>query len=253
MKISVVSGGFDPIHEGHVLYIDEAAKVGDKLVVALNSDQWLEKKKGKFFMNFSSRKKILESLENVDEVIDFDDDINGSCINALKKIKKKYPEDNIIFCNGGDRDASNIPEMELEGIEYRFCIGGDSKKNSSSELLKNWGIDKEIRQWGEFFVLHKDNITKVKELVVKPFKKLSLQRHFFRSELWFVKSGRCKVLLEDKKLKNNVEHQLKKFDILTIPKGRWHQLINESSNNCRIIEIEYGEKTDENDIERAYL
>ena len=87
MKLSVVSGGFDPIHSGHILYLEAASKLGDKLIVALNSDRWLVNKKGKFFMPFEERKKIIENLQMVNEVIGFDDDHSGSCINALEEIK----------------------------------------------------------------------------------------------------------------------------------------------------------------------
>ena len=88
MKIIVVSGGFDPLHSGHLAYFKSACDLGDKLIVALNSDEWLDKKKGKYFMPFDERKAVIESLRMVDEVIDFDDDEIGSCINALIKIKK---------------------------------------------------------------------------------------------------------------------------------------------------------------------
>ena len=97
MKISVVSGGFDPVHSGHISYINNAAKYGDKLIVALNSDEWLIKKKGKFFLPFEERKEILENLKNVDEVISFKDDDSGSVINALKSISKRYPDEQIVF------------------------------------------------------------------------------------------------------------------------------------------------------------
>ena len=90
MKIIVVSGGFDPIHSGHIEYLKSAKEYGDKLIVALNSDSWLEKKKGKPFMTFNERKSILEAIEYVNEVINFEDDKKGSCINALLKIKKLY-------------------------------------------------------------------------------------------------------------------------------------------------------------------
>ena len=130
MKLSVVSGGFDPIHSGHILYFEAASKLGDKLIVALNSDKWLVNKKGKFFMPFEERKKIIENLQMVDEVIGFDDDKSGPCINALEEIKLKYPDDEIIFCNGGDRNHGNIPEMYLYGIKFEFSFGGDNKENS---------------------------------------------------------------------------------------------------------------------------
>ena len=140
MKIAVVSGGFDPIHSGHIDYISEAKENADYLIVALNSDHWLSQKKGKPFMEFSERKQILESIKYVDEVIDFDD-TDGSCINALEKIKATYLDASIFFCNGGDRSEDNIPEKNVEGIKFIFGVGGTNKKNSSSWLLKNWQYD----------------------------------------------------------------------------------------------------------------
>ena len=138
MKIIVVSGGFDPIHSGHISYLSEARKKGDKLIVALNSDEWLIKKKGKEFMSFEERKIILDNIKSVNQVISFKDDHLGSCINALKSVKKMYPNDEIFFANGGDRDKENIPEMSEEGIKFLFGIGGNYKKNSSSSILENW-------------------------------------------------------------------------------------------------------------------
>ena len=138
MRVVVVSGGFDPIHSGHIFYLLEAKKFGDRLIVALNSDEWLIKKKGKEFMPFEERKIILENLICVDQVIDFEDDDLGSCINALKSIKKMFPNDEIIFANGGDRNKENIPEMTEEGIQFLFGIGGNFKRNSSSSILDEW-------------------------------------------------------------------------------------------------------------------
>ena len=90
MKIIIVSGGFDPLHSGHIAYFEDAKSLGDKLVVALNSDEWLIKKKGKFFMPFDERAMIIESLECVDSVMSFKDDEIGSARNALIKAKKIY-------------------------------------------------------------------------------------------------------------------------------------------------------------------
>ena len=98
------------------LYFD-VKNFGDKLIVALNSDEWLENKKGKFFMPFSERKIILENINYVDEVIDFEDDQQGSAINAIEKVKNLYPNDQILFANGGDRDKTNIPEMFVDDVE----------------------------------------------------------------------------------------------------------------------------------------
>ena len=88
MKIVLVTGGFDPIHSGHISYLKSAKALGDKLVVGLNSDAWLDKKKEKFFMPFTERKIIIENLSCVDQVIRFEDDENGSAIGALDTVKK---------------------------------------------------------------------------------------------------------------------------------------------------------------------
>ena len=127
-KVTVVSGGFDPIHSGHIAYLEDAKQHGDILIVLLNSDKWLENKKGKFFLPFEERKIILENLKLVDAVFNFEDDVKGSCINGLTKVKNKYPDDEIIFCNGGDRTKENIPEMELKDITFKFEVGGSFKK-----------------------------------------------------------------------------------------------------------------------------
>ena len=140
MKISVVSGGFDPIHSGHISYLKAAKEIGDYLIVALNSDEWLINKKKKVFMSFEERKNILLNIECVDEVFSFDDDNDGTCINALLNIKEKYPTEKIIFCNGGDRNENNIPEMAVDGIYFEFGVGGVDKKNSSSWILKKLEI-----------------------------------------------------------------------------------------------------------------
>ena len=83
MKIVLVSGGFDPIHSGHISYLESAKTMGDRLIVALNSDDWLIKKKGKFFMPFEERKIILSNIKSVDEVISFADDDIGSCLSLI--------------------------------------------------------------------------------------------------------------------------------------------------------------------------
>ena len=112
MKVILVSGGLILCTLG-IFLILTAKELGDKLIVALNSDDWLVKKKGKFLLPFEERKLIIKSLKMVDDVIDFVDDEKGTCMNALKKVKKLYPKDNITFCNGGDRTNDNIPEKRL--------------------------------------------------------------------------------------------------------------------------------------------
>ena len=250
MKISVVSGGFDPIHSGHISYISAAKKYGDYLIIALNSDEWLRKKKGKEFMPFEERKSILENIKNVDEVLAFEDDKLGSCINALEKIKAKFPDDEIIFCNGGDRGRENIPEMSVSDITFEFSVGGNDKKNSSSWILKNWKYDKERRIWGEFFNLFEDHQVKVKELVIEPKKGMSLQKHFKRSEIWLVSQGKCLVNYSKISADEIEEIILDKHNSLNVELGDWHQITNPFDETCKIIEIQYGKETIEEDIER---
>ena len=251
MKIIIVSGGFDPLHSGHIAYFKSAKEYGEKLVVALNSDSWLINKKGKFFMPFNERKAIIENISFVDEVIDFKDDELGSCINALKKAKNIYPNDELFFANGGDRNNSNIPEMSVSGIEFIFSVGGDDKKNSSSWILKNWQYYHEERLWGSFFNLFEEEQVKVKELIVHPGKGMSFQKHFKRSEIWMVSKGSCVVNFskDDPDKKENI--QLNKFDHYLVPVGDWHQITNPFKEACHLIEIQYGEKCIEEDIERT--
>ena len=251
MKLIVVSGGFDPIHSGHIAYFKSAKSHGDKLIVALNSDAWLEKKKGKFFMPFHERKSIVGAIKYVDEVISFEDDEKGSCINALETIKKTYPSEEIYFANGGDRDKKNIPEMTVSDINFLFGVGGDDKKNSSSWILNKWQYYFEERQWGSFFNLFETKNIKVKELIIEPGKSMSFQRHFKRNEIWLVSEGSCTVVYSnDIDYKNTKELQLNRFDHYLVPVGHWHQISNHSNMKTHIIEIQYGEDCIESDIQR---
>ena len=151
------------------------------------------KKKGKAFMPFIERNEIISNLSCVDKVINFDDDKIGSAINALEKVKKLYPNDQIFFANGGDRDISNIPEMSVNGVEFLFSVGGNDKKNSSSWILKTWQYYREERVWGKFYNLFEDNDVKVKELIITPHQGMSFQRHFERNEIWLVSKGSCEI------------------------------------------------------------
>lgn len=252
MKISVISGGFDPLHSGHLSYLEAAASYGDKLFVCLNSDEWLVQKKGKFFLPFKERQLIVQGLKFVDEVIAFEDDDQGSCINGLIDIKKQFPNDEIVFCNGGDRNKENIPEMSISGIDFQFSVGGDEKMNSSSWILKDWSLESEKRVWGEYFNLHQDKNVKVKELIVHPNKGMSFQRHFFRNEIWLVSQGSCTVKHSNDNPDHFEEIKLNKHDYFIVNKESWHQIINLNEEPCHIIEIQYGKKTEEDDIERLY-
>jgi len=251
MKIVIVSGGFDPIHSGHIAYFSDAKKLGDKLVVALNSDDWLVNKKGKFFMPFEERKVIIENLSSVNSVIDFADDDSGSAVNALIKVKEMYPDDHIIFANGGDRNQDNIPEMSVDGIDFLFSVGGDDKKNSSSWILKKWQYYHEERVWGSFYNLFEDDKVKVKELIVAPGKGMSFQKHFKRSEIWMVSKGSCVINYSKDSPDNKKNIQLDQFDHYLVSVEDWHQITNPFKETCHLIEIQYGEECIEDDIERT--
>ena len=140
-NIVLITGGFDPIHSGHIAYLQAAKKLGDILVVGVNSDAWLTRKKGRAFMPLQERAAILRAVAGVDFVIDFDDSDN-SARHAIWMVRQSYPQDHIIFANGGDRTQANIPEMTVEdaNLEFVFGVGGENKQNSSSWILTEWKI-----------------------------------------------------------------------------------------------------------------
>lgn len=137
MIIVLATGGFDPVHSGHIAYLNHASKLGDILVVGLNSDDWLTRKKGKPFMKWDERKAVVKHLEMVDAVIDFKDSDDTAC-GAIDKVRKEFPDYHIVFVNGGDRTHENIPEMKYDDIEFVFGVGGNEKINSSSTILGEW-------------------------------------------------------------------------------------------------------------------
>jgi cytidyltransferase-like protein len=245
-KIAIVSGGFDPLHSGHIQMIDEAAKYG-KVIVALNSDEWLARKKGRCFINFEERSTILKSLSNVYEVISFNDDDNTAC-DALKIIRNRYPDAEIFFCNGGDRNINTTPEQKITdglNIDCLFGMGGDYKKQSSSTLLKNWiGGETIKRPWGSYTILENSKAYKIKRITVDPGKRLSLQMHHHRSEHWVVVSGIAEIELDGKTT------FLRIGESTFVQSGYKHRLKNPGSIPLEVIEIQIGEYLEENDIVR---
>tara|TARA_Y100001963_G_C6414199_1_gene279797 strand:+ start:5 stop:436 length:432 start_codon:yes stop_codon:yes gene_type:complete len=140
MKIIIVSGGFDPLHSGHIEHFRAAKELGDILIVGLNSDEWLTRKKGKPFMPIDERLSIIRELRVVDLAFAFNDDDNSSR-DLIQKVLELYESD-VVFANGGDRTHDNIPEVEQfkdnPKVSFEFGVGGDNKKNSSSWILANW-------------------------------------------------------------------------------------------------------------------
>ena len=114
-NIIIVSGGFDPVHKGHIRMFREAANFGANVIVGLNSDEWLTRKKGKSFMKWDERAEILESCKFINQVIPFDDS-DDTASDAIKRVFDMYNADssdyNIYFANGGDRKLGNVPEFD---------------------------------------------------------------------------------------------------------------------------------------------
>ena len=253
-RIVLVTGGFDPLHSGHIDLFNEAKKLGDTLIVGVNTDEWLTRKKGRPFMPFEERHAIVSNLKMVDDTVSWDDSDNSACGAIFKLMCTKAHNKKIIFANGGDRDKDNIPELNLYGdvpqVEFAFGVGGDFKKNSSSWILQEWKEPKTERQWGYYRVLHEYGPhVKVKELTVDPGKKLSMQRHEQRAEHWFVSEGEASVYGLDVSTDITLT-RYKKHKSLHIPRRQWHMLANETDKPLKVVEIQYGENCVEEDIER---
>jgi D-beta-D-heptose 7-phosphate kinase/D-beta-D-heptose 1-phosphate adenosyltransferase len=118
MKVVLVTGGFDPIHSGHISYLTAAKQLGNLLCVGINSDEWLKRKKGKAFLPLNERGAIVYAIKGVDFVIDFDDSDN-SAKDAIRKIRTMFPSAQIVFANGGDRTRTNIPSSSCLALEER--------------------------------------------------------------------------------------------------------------------------------------
>lgn len=252
MKIVLVTGGFDPLHSGHIAYFKAARTLGDQLIVGLNSDDWLKRKKGRAFMPWNERLCVINNLAMVDEVYTFDDE-DGSAKQFVRQVRAHYPDAELIFANGGDRTAKNIPEMDVvdSNLRFEFSVGGEDKKNSSSWILEEWKAPKTYRAWGYYRVLHEvGNGVKLKELTVNPKTCLSMQRHQDRAEHWFVAEGTATVYTVDHSTDLDLFGEYHKHQHIHINRMQWHKLCNETDNPLRVIEIQYGENCIEEDIER---
>jgi cytidyltransferase-like protein len=250
-KIVLITGGFDPLHSGHIAYFKAAKALGDILVVGVNSDAWLTRKKGSPFMPYKERAEIVRNIVGVDFVIDFDD-TDGSAKHAIRMVRASYPQDGIIFANGGDRTNDNIPEMDIadDNLQFVFGVGGFDKANSSSWILQEWKAPKTERQWGYYRVLHEVPGMKVKELTVNHGCSLSMQRHNLRAEYWIVSEGQAAVNRATPLDFELPPALLDKHNQLHVAVREWHQLTNPYEHPLKIVEIQYGEQCVEEDIER---
>jgi len=259
-NLCLVTGGFDPIHQGHVEYIKSAKEISSYLVIGLNSDDWLLRKKNYVFMPWKQRAEVLKSISYVDEVISFDDS-DGSAYDAINVCLKKSQK--VIFANGGDRNKTNIPELELfknsKNVDFKFSVGGDLKIGSSSSLTSNFynnftkilnsekgkvNVNDISSPWGFHNLVVDNKSYKVKILSINPKSQLSMQKHQHREEHWIVVKGNGEVVIDGKINAINAGEYIK------IPKKSVHCVMNTSSENMVIIEIQLGEILKESDIER---
>jgi len=258
-NICLVTGGFDPIHRGHIEYFKSARKLSDYLVVGVNSDDWLKRKKGIAFMPSIERAAIIENLRVVDEVIFFNDD-DGSACDAITRCLKKY--ESVIFANGGDRGSENTPEtkkfLKDSRVSFYYGVGGEHKINSSSWLIKDF-TDSYIKSfipkglsdistihapWGHHTSFIDEKGFKVKQLNVDPGGILSLQKHQHRSEHWVIVRGNALVELDGHK------KEFTEGEYCFIPLKSIHRLSNNSNSELIVIEVQCGEILEESDITR---
>ena len=253
-RVVLVTGGFDPLHSGHIAYFKEARTLGDHLIVGVNSDEWLTRKKGRPFMSFEERCTIIKELACVDEVIGFND-ADDTALNAIGQVlQTKGSSWTVVFANGGDRTNKTTPEYATYGnsndVEFAWKVGGSNKANSSSWILDEWKTQKTERDWGYWRVLDDkpEKGYKVKELVIYPGKSLSDQRHFDRSEDWNILEGTVEMATEYKGNKNNIVLTSSSVNY-SIGKQVWHKASNPGNENAHILEVQWG-KCNEEDIER---
>lgn len=236
------------MHVGHVRMFLEAKKLGDRLVVIVNNDNWLRKKKGYVFMPESERKELIKGYGAVDDVILTEHTIDDPDMTVCRALEALRPD---VFANGGDRGASNTPESELcdrLGIEMAYNVGDGGKVQSSSWMVRDAAeaIKKNERPWGSFQNHHSLPGAHLKTLHVNPSSRLSLQRHKYRNETWILISGDAQAVVgpNTESLKTHELEAGKPFDV---PVGTIHRLA--SRNGGVLVEISYG-KFDEEDIER---
>ena len=257
--VCLVTGGFDPVHSGHIAYIASAKKYSDYVVVGINSDQWLIDKKQIYLKPWEERAAVIENLKSVDQVIAFDDG-DGSAVDAIHQCLKFAKK--VIFANGGDRGKSNTPEVvafhDNERVEFIYGAGGENKKNSSSWLISDFtdkyvstflpsGLSKVTTihaPWGCHTSFLDAEGFKVKQLTVYPGGILSLQKHHHRMEHWVVGSGIATVELDGMKV------ILNPGEYIEIPLQSVHRLSNDGKVDLIVIEVQCGKILEESDIVR---
>ena len=244
MIISVVSGGFDPIHSGHIRLIREAAMYGEELFVLANSDEWLLRKKGYVSMCLEERMEILRAIEGVSAVYPALD-ADGTVCESLRELAKNRPDCLFVFCNGGDRGRDNTPEMQVMdkiGGRSVFGIGGTEKQNSSSNIWPKHSLGKVSRLWGSYFDHFRNENCVFKTLEIEAGRSTSVQRHSGRDEFWFMERGHAIIGIGEHKLLMDAGGWVH------IPRETWH-FVTGGHDGATIREMQIG-VCSEDDIER---
>lgn len=243
--VVAVSGGFDPIHTGHIRYISEAKKLGDELVVIINNDNWLKAKKGFTFMTEVERVELVKEIKGVDRVVLTSHKPKDKDRSVSRELAKIKPD---IFANGGDRRSeADIPETAVckkYGIEMVFGVGPGGKVQSSSWLtnkVASMGIV-DVRPWGYMHTYKHDKHFWLKTINVSPNKRLSLQKHNHRAEFWVCIEGVVVAQVNGKK------KTLKPGQHLSFKKGTVHRLYSKTGGT--IVEVAHGSAVSEVDIIR---
>lgn len=240
------SGGFDPLHVGHLRLFKAARKLGDKLVVIVNNDNWLRAKKGFVFMSQKERAELISAFPYVDKVVFTEhrkDDKDVSVAAVLRKLKPA------IFAKGGDRTRTNTPEVSIckeLGIVTKYNVGG-GKVQSSSWMIRDASraFERTERPWGEFYNWDRGKTWNLKTVYIKPGKRLSLQYHAHRSELWTLVQGDALATIEESGKRKLIPLHI--GHIFAVSQGTIHRL--ESKKGGIIVEIALGH-FDEKDITR---
>lgn len=226
---------------------EEARKLGDKLVVIMNNDNWLKQKKGFVFMPQRERAEIIKHLPFVDKVVFTDHKKSDEDKSVKRTLAKVRPH---IFANGGDRVSKNVPEVavcEELGIKMVFNVGSGGKVQSSSWMISaaRRPASKSVRPWGEYYGWDQGGGWNLKTIYIRPGKRLSLQYHHHREEWWLLVEGDAMATVHEGDEEKSFA--LKKGEVFRVGKGQVHRL--SSKKGGVIVEVAYG-NFDENDIVR---
>lgn len=270
----------NPLHPGHVECLELSKEIADELIVIVNNDLQAKLKRGtESFQDEQFRRRIVESLKPVDRAvlaIDQDSSVCATLDALLTELKARPDVAEIVFTKGGDRFANEIPEraiLEQHGVEIVDGLG--AKTHSSSSYVKRVAnpaeaeevaaavaslpedaregeyIEVGVRPWGVYYVMEDKPNFKVKKIIVNPGARLSLQSHQHRSEHWVVVSGTAAVTIREKGHPEHIGHRiLTEKESCYVPQGFVHRLANPHNELLIIIEVQCGDYTGEDDIER---